>query len=523
MFDNTQIRGCKVRVIIAKYPKGGRRIPRSRELHGNRWIWKEKGISKEAVNDAANILKSENKEQKKCYLRTVKGEVNEEFQSWLSCSLVCSTEQPRDLATLSSAIISGYGQRIRICALSGFRFILNFPSRAAMEEALKNHEELDLWFYDIKRWDKYDRCESRKVWLEVLGIPPHGWKWQNFKKIAELWGYLICLGRSIVKTDTFETMTMLIETDILRRIEEEFIFNIEDLGFRVVVREISLAAQMVQKSHQFQFQQQPYEDAASNDGVPGFEDVEEGSDSDSGNVQTVHISEATPNHDAHHYLEQKTHGQMMKMTQAKLRSNSNSNNETEQSEGAAEGASINSASRTKTAMFSQNEGSDGVLNRMLASRSNMANESKGQSTEESMQEPPGFERRVVLAQDPSQFPEVNADNCLVTYNPNPEPIGLQENSCENHVPKVDNANVGDGKIPNCSKVIKAQKTQQCSSSSAEGSVQKIAKEVERIGNILGLTVVQNEKINANKVTRLKKTKKPVHRDRPPKRGTGTQQ
>jgi len=140
-----------------------------------------------------------------------------------------------------------------------------------------------------------------------------------------------------------------------------------------------------------------------------------------------------------------------------------------------------------------------------------------------MNEPPGFERRAVLAQDPSKFPEVNADNCIVNYNPNPEPIGVPENSCENLVPRAHNANVGDGKVPAGSKLIKAQGTQQVSSSSAEGSVQKIAKEIERIGNILGLKVVQNEKINTKKDTRLKTTKKPVHRDRPPKRGTGTQQ
>jgi len=153
----------------------------------------------------------------------------------------------------------------------------------------------------------------------------------------------------------------------------------------------------------------------------------------------------------------------------------------------------------------------------------MANESKGRSTEESMQEPPGFERRAALTQGPSQLPEVNDNNCLDTPNSNLEPREVQEDSCENHVPKVDNVHDGADKIPKCSKGIKAQETQQCSCSSAEGSIQKIAKEVDRIGKILGLTVVQNEKINANRATRLKTTKKPVHRDRPPKCGKGAQQ
>jgi len=353
----------------------------------------------------------------------------------------------------------------------------------------------------------------------VIGIPPHGWKWQNFRKIAELWGHLICLGRSIEKTDTFETMTILIQTDILRRIEDEIIFHIEDLGFRIVVKELSLVSPVLQKAHNLYFHVQHDEDAASNEGVPGFEDVESGSEADSGMMQTVHMSEDTPNHD----LEQENPDHVLKRTQAELITNSNSNKEVEQPEEAAEGASMNTDSRTKTAVFSQNEGSDGIRNRMLASRSIMVNEIAGQSTEESLIEPPGFERRVVLAQDPSKFPVVNADNCIENFNSNPEPIGVQETYDENRVTRTQNANAGDGKIPAENKLIKTQGAQQTSSSSTEGSVQKIAKEIERIGNILGLKVVQNGKINANKDMRLKTTKKPLHRDRPSKRGTGTQQ
>jgi len=82
-----------------------------------------------------------------------------------------------------------------------------------MEEALNNHQELDTWFSEVKRWDKYDYCETRKVWLEIIGVPPHGWKWENFKKIAYLWGRLICLGKSIARTDNFESMKILIATD----------------------------------------------------------------------------------------------------------------------------------------------------------------------------------------------------------------------------------------------------------------------------------------------------------------------
>jgi len=116
----------------------------------------------------------------------VQGQVNEDFLPWLSRSIICKTEEPKDLDTLSNAICNGYGKCTKICALSGFKFILTFATKMEMEDALLNHEELDLWFTEITAWDKYVSCGSRKVWLEVIGVPPHGWKWETFKAIADL-------------------------------------------------------------------------------------------------------------------------------------------------------------------------------------------------------------------------------------------------------------------------------------------------------------------------------------------------
>ena len=55
-----------------------------------------------------------------------------------------------------------------------------------MEEALKSHEGLTPWFSEVKRCDKYECYETRSVWLEMIGVPPPGWRWENFKKIARV-------------------------------------------------------------------------------------------------------------------------------------------------------------------------------------------------------------------------------------------------------------------------------------------------------------------------------------------------
>jgi len=66
-----------------------------------------------------------------------------------------------------------------------------------VEEVLNNHEGLDQWFIDLKKWDKYEVCEMRRVWLEIFGLPRHGRSRENFKNIGELWGSFVCLGQSI--------------------------------------------------------------------------------------------------------------------------------------------------------------------------------------------------------------------------------------------------------------------------------------------------------------------------------------
>jgi len=76
--------------------------------------------------------------------------------------------------TLASAVISRFGQCIKICALSSFKFIFTFSTLAELEDVLSNHEELDQWFVNVKKWDKYECCETRRVRLEIFGVPPHG-------------------------------------------------------------------------------------------------------------------------------------------------------------------------------------------------------------------------------------------------------------------------------------------------------------------------------------------------------------
>jgi len=206
------------------------------------------------------------------------GQMNEQNMEWLCRSLVCTVAEPRDLAALSSAIMQGFGQCVRLSALSSVKFLLTFSSQKEMEEALSSLDELYQWFEFIKRWDIAKCCDNRRVWIDILGVPPQGWKWENFKLIAELWGQLICLGKSTNNTESFEAMRALIATDRFCMIDSEILMLVDNCGYRVTIREIKTVCQAVRKSpHSAHYIKMDGKDSNnhSNSEVPGFEDLKD--------------------------------------------------------------------------------------------------------------------------------------------------------------------------------------------------------------------------------------------------------
>ncbi|KAJ8435102.1 hypothetical protein Cgig2_001977 [Carnegiea gigantea] len=136
-------------------------------------------------------------------IKIIWGGVNQEFVDCLRRSIVHTTHERRDFQALASTLISDFGQ----CA----------------ENVLKNHGELDQWFIESMKQEGFD----------IFGVPLHGWTKENFKNIAKLRVDLFAW--SIYRrTEFFESIKVLIDTDILRRIK---------------VIEVRSSVQVIQKVH----------------------------------------------------------------------------------------------------------------------------------------------------------------------------------------------------------------------------------------------------------------------------------
>jgi len=268
-YNGAWVRGCKIHVSMAK----PRRIKQGRMLgtgDTSLQVWQVK-----RGKQSLDISRSDRfTHEEGMRLPCITGQKNEINKEWLRRTLVCTTKEPRNLATLSSAISNGLGPSVKVAALSSYKFLLTFLTLEELESTLANQGDIQQWFLEVKKWGSEEACDSRRVWLSIVGVPPHGWNWENFKKIADLWGDPICLNISSTSTESFEVMKVLIATKVMHRIDDEILLQLDYEGYRVTVRESETVSQAVQRS-QLIMNGTNMEDTDSNYEIPGFEDLED--------------------------------------------------------------------------------------------------------------------------------------------------------------------------------------------------------------------------------------------------------
>jgi len=386
-----------------------------------------------------------------------------------------------------------------VAALSCYKFLLTFPTVEEMDFAVANQDELQHWFLEVKKWGSEDDCDSRRVWLSIIGVPPHGWQRENFKQIAELWGDLICLSKPTTSTDSFEVMKVLVATKILRRIDEEVLLQLDYGGYRVIIREAETVSQALQRTQLIMNgETMEDEDKDSNFEVPGFEDLE------------VIKGMAEHKSNQSQKVEEGAGSQCMDAN-----SNSNSNgigdnniNDVSQHE--------ELGSRTNTASFSQNGYSEEIFKISRHSRRGTNGMVRIQEDKEA-QAPPGFEKvnanhamdsidSIAKSRDNEDcLPGEEKDQRSKSQETDTEPPGFEA------TPETRERQVQLG-----TKQKKSRKGKQLalnahpSPSNTEEtseSMLKLAEESLQVGELLGVRVIGNKKAAITRITdHLKKRK-----------------
>jgi len=157
---------------------------------------------------------------------------------WLDRSLLCISDAPRDIDKIKTMICNTFPEVILVRDLGKFKFLLTMDSKES-KERLKNEEtdRLKQWFSLINDWAEEDVCQTRRLWLEIVGVPIQIWSEQNIRKIAENWGDVVFVDKSTAAQESFASAKVVIDTLSVNPIEDEAIIQVEGKGFRVSVFE----------------------------------------------------------------------------------------------------------------------------------------------------------------------------------------------------------------------------------------------------------------------------------------------
>ncbi|KAJ8449196.1 hypothetical protein Cgig2_027198 [Carnegiea gigantea] len=211
MFNNQFLRGKKIManwVKFSKHSNYNRRIGSDmrqrpswrnmQSLTSNKWVCGKKQDlnSNKIMHMSQEEILDNGKE-----VKLVKGEVNEEPLNWLKRSLVCVSDEPRELDVLQTTLNSNFPRFTKICALGKFKFILSCETEEEMKDILENHQEIDNWFHSIRKWNNSETCAIRRTWIVVFGVPPQAWTRKNFGSIVKHWGTFVSLGKVLLSIE----------------------------------------------------------------------------------------------------------------------------------------------------------------------------------------------------------------------------------------------------------------------------------------------------------------------------------
>ena len=103
---------------------------------------------------------------------------------WLEKSLTCISDIPRDVKSLRTMIDTTFPDKILVRDLGKIKFPFTMESKE-IKEKLKNERAgcLKQWFTTIRDWVEDDVCQTRRLRLEIVGVPIQIWSEQNIRKI----------------------------------------------------------------------------------------------------------------------------------------------------------------------------------------------------------------------------------------------------------------------------------------------------------------------------------------------------
>lgn len=143
--------------------------------------------------------------------------VNEDIASELKCCMCLVTAKHETVDTVEK-IVEGLGFRdATIKGISSKKFLAYFDDIRDLSEL--DTDFLSIGFMEVREVTNADLIPSRKVWIELRGLPILGWTEENYNDLVKEWGDIIHFGKTMDSESFYTVPKVMIETQVLETID----------------------------------------------------------------------------------------------------------------------------------------------------------------------------------------------------------------------------------------------------------------------------------------------------------------
>ncbi|MED6200555.1 hypothetical protein PIB30_086360 [Stylosanthes scabra] len=133
----------------------------------------------------------------------------------------------------------------KVIDVGPFRCLITFDSPEIRDAALKN-ELLLSTFDEVRRhWEIFWGL-SRRVWIEIMGIPVGLWCTENINRIVKHWGKVVRFDDRTEESKSYSTARVLLDCFQWESIHEWVTIKVDDRQFEVFVKEFGSEMYSVQ-------------------------------------------------------------------------------------------------------------------------------------------------------------------------------------------------------------------------------------------------------------------------------------
>ncbi|MED6114469.1 hypothetical protein PIB30_080467 [Stylosanthes scabra] len=159
----------------------------------------------------------------------------------LKRSLVGETLESYNVADLTKSLMNEWPSLKAVKMMGLMKALLVFDTSENMEAALESNRLME-HFLEVRVWSEGDTnrtrnvCtnRTRNVWLEVTGLPIHGWSQENMKAIGNVWAKVLQVGNG---EGHFSSFRVLVVTNTGPAIRDMATIVIENTEFLIFVKE----------------------------------------------------------------------------------------------------------------------------------------------------------------------------------------------------------------------------------------------------------------------------------------------